>query len=406
MATYQLGVAKCFLNYAPGILKNAPCVFGASAGSLVAAAVVCEMDFVSIRDEMLRFAKQVKTLRFGPLNPSINVFHWLEHVLWKYVPEDAHKLACGRLAVAMTDLEDRKHIITTEYQSKEDIVQALLCSCFLPGYCGITPPSFKGKYYMDGGFTGMQPVHPQCPTLTISPFSGDTDISPIDAPCLLEMVVSGSTLNANSANCSRIINAIYPITLEFLEEAYDIGYKDAIHFLLRNDLSPYLAVHDLPHKKTDLEGIKRGAERVKEENNLTTFTDITGMQAKSRKDDPVQSIMHLDFTAKNDVLKKLMTNETMEGMPGKLFSFLLLPLVLVFFTVMQRWHRLQFWFRESPQWIFWIWAGLKLYTFFALDVCISTIIKAICDRMENIMLMVQWLNFEAEIETSCESLHT
>lgn len=43
MATYQLGVAQCFLIHAPWILRMAPCVLGASAGSLVAAAVVCEM---------------------------------------------------------------------------------------------------------------------------------------------------------------------------------------------------------------------------------------------------------------------------------------------------------------------------------------------------------------------------
>lgn len=43
MATYQLGVAQCFVNYAPWLLRTAPCVLGASAGSLVAAAVVCEV---------------------------------------------------------------------------------------------------------------------------------------------------------------------------------------------------------------------------------------------------------------------------------------------------------------------------------------------------------------------------
>lgn len=43
MATYQLGVAQCFMNYAPWLLRTAPRVLGASAGSLVAAAVVCEV---------------------------------------------------------------------------------------------------------------------------------------------------------------------------------------------------------------------------------------------------------------------------------------------------------------------------------------------------------------------------
>lgn len=44
MATYQLGVAQCFLNHVPWILRTAPTVLGASAGSLVAAAVVCEIN--------------------------------------------------------------------------------------------------------------------------------------------------------------------------------------------------------------------------------------------------------------------------------------------------------------------------------------------------------------------------
>lgn len=397
MATYQLGVAQCFLNYAPWILKKAPRVFGASAGSLVAAAVVCEMDFTSIRDEMLHFAKQVKTFTLGPLNPSINVFHWLERVLWKYVSEDAHKLACGRLAVAMTSLEDGKQIITTEYQSKKDIIQALLCSCFVPGYCGVDPPSFKGKYYVDGGFTGMQPVHSQSPTLTVCPFSGDMDICPTDAPCLLDLVVSGTTLNINVANCGRVFNALYPTTLESLEEAYDRGYNDAINFLLRNDLAPYLTIHDLTHEKPCLEDTKRDMESVKEENSLTTFTNKTSIQSKRRKEEPFQSLMHLDFIV-NVLLNKLMIFETIDGMPGKLLTFMILPLLLVLFLIMQSWHRLQIWFRGSPQRIFWTWAGLRHFTIFFYDICIRTISKNVYDRMKHIMLMVQWLNVQDDAD--------
>ncbi|XP_072304672.1 patatin-like phospholipase domain-containing protein 4 [Eucyclogobius newberryi] len=394
MATYQLGVAQCLLNYAPWILKTAPCVFGASAGSLVAAAVVCEIDFVCIRDEMLHFAKQVKAFRLGPFNPSINVFHWLEHLLQKYVSDDAHKLACGRLAVAMTRLEDGKHIVITEYHSKEDIVQALLCSCFVPGYCGMTPPSFKGMCYLDGGFTGMQPVHPQCPTLTVSPFSGDMDICPADAPCLWEMVVAGTALKANGANCGRVINALYPVTLESLEEAFDSGYNDAILFLLRNELAPSLNVS---HEKTHLKTTKRDAAG--DQNNLTNFTDSTMTQATGSKDDPIRklSAMPLDFL-ENVLLRNIMTNETMVRVSEKLFTFLLLPLLLVVFTGAQSWNRLQFWLRDSPRWMFWIWAGFRHFTGFFYDICISTIRKNIYERVKNIMMLLMWLNVYVEME--------
>eukprot|EP00064_Thunnus_orientalis_P006708 superscaffoldBa00000713_g6726 len=248
MATYQLGVAQCLRNYAPGIVRAAPCVIGASAGSLVAAAVVCEISLIAVCEEMLHFAKQMKGLTLGPLNPSINVLHWIKYILHKHLPSDAHQMANGRLAVAMTRLTDGKQTVISEFHSKEDVVQALLCSCFVPGYCGILPPSFKGVHYVDGGFSSMQPL-PCSHTLTVSPFSGETDICPADTPCMWDMVVSGTTLKGNMANSFRIFNALYPMALETLEQAYHSGYKDAIHFLLSNvllgNLVTYLSMFGL-----------------------------------------------------------------------------------------------------------------------------------------------------------------
>lgn len=114
----------------------------------------------------------------------------------------------------------------------------------MPGYCGILPPSFKGivstwcpshrvtwsplfglyhnkcclilQHYVDGGFTSMQPVLPETrsQTLTVSPFSGDTDICPAEESSRWEMVVSGTTLNCTGANTLRIFNALYPMALE------------------------------------------------------------------------------------------------------------------------------------------------------------------------------------------------
>uniref|UniRef100_A0A3Q0S169 PNPLA domain-containing protein n=1 Tax=Amphilophus citrinellus TaxID=61819 RepID=A0A3Q0S169_AMPCI len=194
LATYQLGVAECFRHYAPWILHSAPCVLGSSAGSLVAAAVVCEMNLITIRDEMINFAKQVKAFTLGPFNPSINVFHWLEFILRKYLPSNAHQLASGRLAVTVTRLIDSEQVVMSEFESKEDV--ALLCSCFVPGYCGFVPPSFKGVIYLDGGLSNMQPIAPgpSSLTLTVCPFSGESDICPADRPCTLDMVVSGAIL--------------------------------------------------------------------------------------------------------------------------------------------------------------------------------------------------------------------
>lgn len=75
---------------------------------------------------MLNFAKHMKAFTLGPFNPSVNLYHWLEYVLRKNLPSDAHKLANGRLAVAMTRLTDGKHTVISEFQSKEDVVQVSL----------------------------------------------------------------------------------------------------------------------------------------------------------------------------------------------------------------------------------------------------------------------------------------
>lgn len=65
----------------------------------------------------------MKAFTLGPLNPSVNIFHWLEIILNKYLPSDAHQLASGRLAVAMTRLVDSKLIIMSDFHSKEDVLQ-------------------------------------------------------------------------------------------------------------------------------------------------------------------------------------------------------------------------------------------------------------------------------------------
>lgn len=74
----------------------------------------------------------------------------------------------------------------------------------------------SSQHYVDGGFTSMLPVLPvSCSdTLTVCPFSGETDICPKDTNSMLDMVVSGTTLKGNFANTLRIINALYPMALE------------------------------------------------------------------------------------------------------------------------------------------------------------------------------------------------
>ncbi|XP_061664286.1 patatin-like phospholipase domain-containing protein 2 [Syngnathoides biaculeatus] len=303
LATYQLGVAQCFLHNAPWILRKAPCILGASAGSLVAAAVVCEINLITMRNEMLHFAKAMKDFTLGPFNPSVDVLCWLKYVLHKYLPTDAHLLANGRLTVGVTRLDNGEYTVITEYHSKDDVVQTLLCSCFVPGYCGMQPPSLNGVHYMDGGFSKIQPVlAPPSRTLTVSPFSGETDICPPDQPCMLDMVVTGLTLKGNLANGLRFWNALYPIKPETVEQAYHSGYKDAIHFLLGNEL---------------VSNIKRIAISQELDSYFHTKTQKFGETTPEEEEDDEMETTALSFLQNNES-KRSNTSAELQSTTGKL----------------------------------------------------------------------------------------
>ncbi|XP_041760199.2 patatin-like phospholipase domain-containing protein 2, partial [Coregonus clupeaformis] len=248
LATYQLGVAQSMLDRSPWVLQAAPKVMGASAGSLVAAAVVCGSSLDMVRDEMLRFARQLRGSVLGPLHPAGNVSVWIERMLRRLLPADAHIRASGRLAIAMTRIPDGQNTMVSKFTSREEVVQALLCGCFVPGYCGIQPPSYKGVHYVDGGFSSIQPTN-SCPighTLTVSPFAGETDICPKDPAPLCDIVVSGAPLHCSLVNGYRMLDALYPYNWEALDKAYHSGYGDGLHFLQTSDLVPCLPLLNTP----------------------------------------------------------------------------------------------------------------------------------------------------------------
>lgn len=64
----------------------------------------------------------MKEFTLGPFNPSVNIFHWLEIFLNDHIPDNAHQLANGRLAVAMTHMVDRKLTIISNFDSREDVI--------------------------------------------------------------------------------------------------------------------------------------------------------------------------------------------------------------------------------------------------------------------------------------------
>ncbi|KAG8573443.1 hypothetical protein GDO81_012412, partial [Engystomops pustulosus] len=144
LCLYQIGAVKALLDMAPDILISAPKVYGASAGSLVAAAVVFKVNLDELQKIILDAAIEARKTIFGPLFPTFNLLTILQKALLNFLPDNAHQIATGKLNVALTRLSDGKTILVSDFKSKEEVMQALTCSCFVPFYCGFVPPTFQG----------------------------------------------------------------------------------------------------------------------------------------------------------------------------------------------------------------------------------------------------------------------
>lgn len=95
------------------------------------------------------------------------------------LPEDAHIRVNGKLHISLTRVYDGKNVIVSQFDSREDLLQALLASAFIPFFSGLIPPKFHGVRYMDGGFSDNLPTLDEN-TITVSPFCGESDICPRD----------------------------------------------------------------------------------------------------------------------------------------------------------------------------------------------------------------------------------
>ena len=95
---------------------------------------------------------------------------------------------------------------------------------------------FHIQKWLDGGWTDNLP-RPQFggPTITVSPFSGDHDISPQDNPGRnWRLNVANQSLRVNPSNTRRGIHALKPPKQEVLEEYYTRGFQDTERYLKEN----------------------------------------------------------------------------------------------------------------------------------------------------------------------------
>ncbi|KAG8563930.1 hypothetical protein GDO81_016257 [Engystomops pustulosus] len=117
------------------------------------------------------------------------------------------------------------------------VFQACVCSTFIPVYCGLIPPCLQGVRYVDGGISDNLPQYELKNTITVSPFSGESDICPRDACTNIhELRVTNTSIQFNLSNLYRLSKALFPPEPQVLKDMCKQGYRDALHFLKKNGL--------------------------------------------------------------------------------------------------------------------------------------------------------------------------
>ncbi|XP_037934076.1 1-acylglycerol-3-phosphate O-acyltransferase Pnpla3-like [Teleopsis dalmanni] len=234
LGIYHVGVAVCFKKYAPHLLLEK--IGGASAGALSACCLLCDLPLGSMTSDFFRVVNEARRHSLGPFSPSFNIQTCLFEGLQKHLPEDAHKRVSGRLHISLTRVHDGKNVIVSDFNSRDELLQALLCACFIPGFSGILPPRFRGVRYMDGAFSDNLPILDEN-TITVSPFCGESDICPRDQSSqLFHLNWANTSIEISRQNINRFVRILFPPRPEFLSKFCQQGFDDAMQFLHRNNL--------------------------------------------------------------------------------------------------------------------------------------------------------------------------
>ncbi|EPY74918.1 hypothetical protein CB1_001862009 [Camelus ferus] len=99
-------------------------------------------------DQTLQILKDLvlhtRSRNISILPPSFNLIKCIQDSLHRHLPDNVHRLLSGRLFISLTRVSDGENVLVSDFQSKDEVIDALICSSFIPFFFGFIPPSFRG----------------------------------------------------------------------------------------------------------------------------------------------------------------------------------------------------------------------------------------------------------------------
>uniref|UniRef100_A0A671S5V0 Patatin-like phospholipase domain containing 2 n=1 Tax=Sinocyclocheilus anshuiensis TaxID=1608454 RepID=A0A671S5V0_9TELE len=183
-------------------------------------------------------AKEARKRFLGPMHPSFNLVKIMRTILYHVLPPDGYSRATGRLGISLSRVTD--HMILWFHVQIPCVcvcvcVQACICSTYIPVYCGLIPPTLQGVRYVDSGISDNLPQYELKNTITVSPFSGESDICPrdISSTSIHELRFTNTSIQFTLANLYRVSRALFPPDPLVMKNMCKQGYRDCVSGLLQ-----------------------------------------------------------------------------------------------------------------------------------------------------------------------------
>ena len=136
-------------------------------------------------------------------------------------------------------------LLVDQFDSKDDVISAVITSSFIPGYLAPRPATFfRNRLCIDGGLTLFMPPTSASETVRICAF-------PASRLGLQGIGISPDCNPENRASPRQLFNwALEPAEDEVLDKLYELGYLDAAVWADQNQVE-LIVKNEQPLRVTD-----------------------------------------------------------------------------------------------------------------------------------------------------------
>ncbi|GLT96919.1 hypothetical protein SLE2022_145100 [Rubroshorea leprosula] len=220
---YHLGVAQYLIE--KGYIKETTPLAGSSAGAIVCAVIASGATMQDALEVTKTLAEDCRlrgtAFRLGAV---------LRDVLQNFLPDDVHTRSNGRVRVAVTQiLWKPRGLLVDQFDSKEDLINAVITSSFIPGYLAPRPATiYRNRLCIDGGLTLFMPPTSATKTVRVCAF-------PATRMGLEGIGISPDCNPENIATPRELFNwALEPAEDHILDRFFELGYLDAAVWAAEN----------------------------------------------------------------------------------------------------------------------------------------------------------------------------